>query len=185
MLGCFSRALALGSFRPVSIPVRTATKKVCLFDLSPAFPQPLLAPSVPPSASDYFTCVLRAPCMHQCPPAACFSQSAGSAKNGRNSRGRRLGVKKFGGEKVIAGNIIIRQRGTKYHQGDHVGIGRDHTLFSKVDGHVLFEWNPRKKRQIVHVKPLPDYDVNEKKIWGGWKRALISAKMKMVGHPPP
>ena len=63
----------------------------------------------------------------------------GSSKNGRDSAGRRLGVKRYGGENVIAGNIIIRQRGTKIHPGEGVGLGRDHTIFALVDGVVKFE----------------------------------------------
>ena len=63
----------------------------------------------------------------------------GSVKNGRDSRSKRLGVKKFGGQAVIAGNIIIRQRGTKVHPGEGVGCGRDHTLFALVDGKVEFD----------------------------------------------
>jgi large subunit ribosomal protein L27 len=63
----------------------------------------------------------------------------GSVKNGRDSRSKRLGVKKFGGQAVIAGNIIIRQRGTKVHPGVNVGMGRDHTLFALVDGKVQFD----------------------------------------------
>ena len=63
----------------------------------------------------------------------------GSVKNGRDSNSKRLGVKKFGGEAVIAGNIIIRQRGTKWHAGRNVGLGRDHTIFALVDGSVYFE----------------------------------------------
>lgn len=65
-------------------------------------------------------------------------KAGGSSRNGRDSAGRRLGVKKFGGESVIAGNIIIRQRGTKYYPGKSVGMGRDHTLFALCDGHVRF-----------------------------------------------
>ena len=65
-------------------------------------------------------------------------KSGGSSRNGRDSAGKRLGVKKFGGEAVVAGNIIVRQRGTKFHPGDNVGIGRDHTLFALVDGAVGF-----------------------------------------------
>jgi len=68
----------------------------------------------------------------------------GSVKNGRDSRSKRLGVKKFGGQAVIAGNIIIRQRGTKVHPGAGVGIGRDHTLFALVDGKVLFDREGRR-----------------------------------------
>ena len=63
----------------------------------------------------------------------------GSVKNGRDSRSKRLGVKKFGGQSVIAGNIIIRQRGTKVHPGVNVGCGKDHTLFALADGHVKFD----------------------------------------------
>ncbi|MEI9985332.1 MAG: 50S ribosomal protein L27 [Aliidongia sp.] len=65
-------------------------------------------------------------------------KAGGSSRNGRDSAGRRLGVKKFGGQDVIAGNILVRQRGTKFHPGANVGIGRDHTLFALVDGAVKF-----------------------------------------------
>jgi len=74
----------------------------------------------------------------------------GSTNNNRDSAGRRLGVKKFGGESVIAGNIIIRQRGTKVHPGNNVGMGKDHTLFALIDGEVKFE-NKDKKRKKVSV----------------------------------
>jgi len=76
----------------------------------------------------------------------------GSTNNNRDSAGRRLGVKKFGGQEVIAGNIIIRQRGTKVHAGKNVGIGKDHTIFSKIDGVVSFE-NLDNKRKKVSVYP--------------------------------
>ncbi len=65
-------------------------------------------------------------------------KAGGSSRNGRDSAGRRLGVKKFGGENVLAGNIIVRQRGTKFHPGDNVGIGKDHTLFALRPGNVAF-----------------------------------------------
>ncbi|MFN3387632.1 MAG: 50S ribosomal protein L27 [Allosphingosinicella sp.] len=65
-------------------------------------------------------------------------KAGGSSRNGRDSAGRRLGVKKFGGEQVIAGNIIVRQRGTKWYPGANVGIGKDHTLFALTDGRVSF-----------------------------------------------
>lgn len=68
----------------------------------------------------------------------------GSVKNGRDSRSKRLGVKKFGGQAVIAGNILIRQRGTKVHPGLGVGIGRDHTLFALIDGRVKFDQDSRR-----------------------------------------
>jgi large subunit ribosomal protein L27 len=66
-------------------------------------------------------------------------KGVGSSKNGRESHSKRLGVKKFGGEAVIAGNIIVRQRGTKHHPGENVGLGKDHTLFATVDGKVQFK----------------------------------------------
>ena len=66
-------------------------------------------------------------------------KAGGSSRNGRDTAGRRLGVKKFGGEAVIAGNIIIRQRGTKYHPGSNVGMGKDHTIFALAEGKVRFE----------------------------------------------
>ncbi len=65
-------------------------------------------------------------------------KAGGSSRNGRDSAGRRLGVKKFGGEVVVPGNIIIRQRGTKYHPGNNVGMGKDHTIFALTDGKVSF-----------------------------------------------
>ena len=65
-------------------------------------------------------------------------KAGGSSRNGRDSAGRRLGVKKFGGESVLAGNIIMRQRGTKVHPGDNVGMGKDHTLFALTEGQVAF-----------------------------------------------
>lgn len=66
-------------------------------------------------------------------------KGVGSSKNGRESHSKRLGVKKFGGEAVIAGNIIVRQRGTKHHPGENVGVGKDHTLFALADGKVQFK----------------------------------------------
>lgn len=79
-------------------------------------------------------------------------KAGGSSRNGRDSEGRRLGVKKFGSEAVIAGNIIIRQRGTATHPGQNVGMGRDHTLFALVDGVVKFSTG-YKNRRFVHVLP--------------------------------
>ena len=79
-------------------------------------------------------------------------KAGGSSRNGRDTIGRRLGVKKFGGEIVIPGNIIIRQRGTKYHAGENVGIGRDHTLFATAGGRVKFE-HKAKGRVYVAVDP--------------------------------
>jgi len=72
----------------------------------------------------------------------------GSTQNNRDSAGRRLGVKKYGGEAVVAGNIIIRQRGTKVHPGKNVGMGKDHTLFALVDGVVAFERKDKKRKQV-------------------------------------
>lgn len=80
-------------------------------------------------------------------------KGAGSSRNGRESASKRLGVKAFGGESVIAGNIIIRQRGTKFRAGDNVGMGKDHTLFALADGKVKFvdrTFN-QKTRKVVHV----------------------------------
>ena len=79
-------------------------------------------------------------------------KAGGSSRNGRDSAGRRLGVKKFGSEIVVPGNIIVRQRGTKFHPGSNVGMGKDHTLFSLVDGKVVFT---RKKdnKTFVSVEP--------------------------------
>ncbi|MEA3521429.1 MAG: 50S ribosomal protein L27 [Campylobacterota bacterium] len=72
----------------------------------------------------------------------------GSTQNNRDSAGRRLGVKKYGGESVVAGNIIIRQRGTKVHPGKNMGMGKDHTLYALVDGVVVFERKDKKRKQV-------------------------------------
>ena len=80
-------------------------------------------------------------------------KAGGSSRNGRDSIGRRLGVKKFGGETVISGNIIIRQRGTQYHPGENVGMGKDHTLFALTEGQVVFKTKANNKR-FVHVVPV-------------------------------
>ncbi len=79
-------------------------------------------------------------------------KAGGSSRNGRDTEGRRLGVKKYGGESVVAGNIIIRQRGTRWKPGTHVGLGRDHTIFATIDGHVKFE---RKADDRVYVSVAP------------------------------
>ena len=79
-------------------------------------------------------------------------KAGGSSRNGRDSAGRRIGVKKFGGEAVIPGNIIVRQRGTKFHPGDNVGMGTDHTIFAVADGHVTFT-KKRGGRQFISVTP--------------------------------
>ena len=79
-------------------------------------------------------------------------KAGGSSRNGRDSAGRRLGVKKFGSEAVVAGNIIIRQRGTKFHPGTNVGIGKDHTIYALVDGHVKFN-EVKGKKMFVSVDP--------------------------------
>jgi len=79
-------------------------------------------------------------------------KAGGSSRNGRDTAGRRLGAKKFGGEQVVPGNIIVRQRGTKYHPGDNVGIGRDHTIFALSEGRVAFQ-TKAKGRTYVSVQP--------------------------------
>lgn len=78
-------------------------------------------------------------------------KAGGSSKNGRDSESKRLGVKIFGGQAVVPGNIIVRQRGTRFHPGVNVGIGRDHTLFAKAGGQVRFEKKGRQQRQFVSV----------------------------------
>ena len=79
-------------------------------------------------------------------------KAGGSSRNGRDSAGRRLGVKKFGSEHVVPGNIIVRQRGTKFHPGENVGMGRDHTLFATEEGRVKFQ-TKRGGRTFVSVAP--------------------------------
>ncbi len=79
-------------------------------------------------------------------------KAGGSSRNGRDSEGRRLGVKLFGGELAVPGNILIRQRGTKYHPGANVGMGRDHTIFATVEGQVTFQ---RKEKDRMYVSVVP------------------------------
>lgn len=82
-------------------------------------------------------------------------KAGGSSRNGRDSAGRRLGVKKFGGESVLAGNILARQRGTKWHPGQNVGMGKDHTLFALIEGRVEFNLKA-KGRTYVSVRPMTE-----------------------------
>jgi len=81
-------------------------------------------------------------------------KAGGSTRNGRDSESKRLGLKKSGGQYVKAGNIIVRQRGTKFHPGPNVGCGRDHTLFAKAEGHVKFETRGKENRKFVTVEPV-------------------------------
>ncbi len=81
-------------------------------------------------------------------------KAGGSTRNGRDSESKRLGLKKSGGQYVKAGNIIVRQRGTKFHPGPNVGCGRDHTLFAKADGHVKFVTRGKENRKFVTVEPV-------------------------------
>lgn len=80
-------------------------------------------------------------------------KAGGSSRNGRDSEAKRLGVKRYGGQHVLAGNIIVRQRGTQYHPGENVGIGKDHTLFALKDGIVQFSVKGPQKRRIVTIVP--------------------------------
>ncbi|VAW75084.1 LSU ribosomal protein L27p [hydrothermal vent metagenome] len=80
-------------------------------------------------------------------------KAGGSTRNGRDSESKRLGVKRYGGESVVAGNILVRQRGTHFHPGVNVGCGRDHTLFAKVEGAVKFVTRGPKSRKFVDVVP--------------------------------
>jgi len=88
-------------------------------------------------------------------------KGAGSSKNGRESHSKRLGVKIFGGQAAIAGNIIVRQRGTKHHPGENVGLGKDHTLFAMIDGTVVFR-KRKDNRSFVSIAPIQEVIVEEK-----------------------
>jgi large subunit ribosomal protein L27 len=81
-------------------------------------------------------------------------KAGGSTRNGRDSESKRLGVKRFGGQAVLAGNILVRQRGTEWHPGQNVGMGRDHTLFAKVTGKVEFKVRGKDKRTFISVLPV-------------------------------
>ena len=80
-------------------------------------------------------------------------KAGGSTRNGRDSESKRLGVKRFGGQFVLAGNILVRQRGTRFHAGENVGVGKDYTLFAKADGKVVFEHKGLKNRTYVSIQP--------------------------------
>jgi large subunit ribosomal protein L27 len=82
-------------------------------------------------------------------------KAGGSSRNGRDSESKRLGVKKFGGENAVAGNIIVRQRGTRWHAGTNVGMGKDHTLFALTDGQVCFR-DGKLGRKFVHIMPTTE-----------------------------
>jgi len=82
-------------------------------------------------------------------------KAGGSSRNGRDSEGRRLGVKKFGGEYVLAGNIVVRQRGTRWYPGENMGMGKDHTLFALIEGRVKFS-KSKGNRAFVAVEPLAE-----------------------------
>lgn len=79
-------------------------------------------------------------------------KGAGSTRNGRDSNSQRLGVKRFGGERVIAGNILVRQRGTKFYPGENVGMGKDHTLFALIEGTV--EFSERRNKKQINIRPV-------------------------------
>ena len=83
-------------------------------------------------------------------------KAGGSSRNGRDSESKRLGVKRYGGQEVLAGNIIVRQRGTEFHPGENVGIGKDHTLFALVEGRVLFAIKGAQKRRTVSIVPAAE-----------------------------
>ena len=80
-------------------------------------------------------------------------KAGGSSRNGRDSEAKRLGVKRYGGQLVKAGNIIVRQRGTEFHPGDNVGMGKDHTLFARIDGIVKFTVKGEQKRRTIIIQP--------------------------------
>jgi large subunit ribosomal protein L27 len=80
-------------------------------------------------------------------------KAGGSSRNGRDSESKRLGVKRYGGQIVVAGNIIVRQRGTEFHPGENVGIGKDHTLFALIEGRVQFAVKGEKRRRTVSIVP--------------------------------
>ena len=83
-------------------------------------------------------------------------KAGGSSRNGRDSESKRLGVKRYGGQLVPAGNIIVRQRGTEYHPGENVGIGKDHTLFALVEGRVQFAIKGAQRRRTVSIIPATE-----------------------------
>ena len=83
-------------------------------------------------------------------------KAGGSSRNGRDSESKRLGVKRYGGELISAGSIIVRQRGTQFHPGDNVGIGKDHTLFAKAEGKVLFTTKGAAQRRMVSIVPVAE-----------------------------
>ncbi|CAN1273804.1 50S ribosomal protein L27 [Linum perenne] len=103
-------------------------------------------------------------------------KTAGSTKNGRDSKPKFLGVKKFGGERVIPGNIIARQRGTRFHPGNYVGIGRDHTLFALKEGNVKFETHKLSGRKFVHVVPKEGYNLHP--VYADGSSASAEAEME-------
>lgn len=88
-------------------------------------------------------------------------KAGGSTRNGRDSEAKRLGVKRFGGQLVESGTIILRQRGTRWHAGEYVGLGRDHTLYAKETGYVEFAQKGNKNRVFVNIQPVEFIEVND------------------------
>ena len=88
-------------------------------------------------------------------------KAGGSTRNGRDSNPKYLGIKRYGGQVVNAGEVLVRQRGTKFHAGRHVGLGRDHTLFALVAGIVVFRVGGPKNRRMVSIEPLPVEETTE------------------------
>ncbi len=88
-------------------------------------------------------------------------KGGGSSRNGRDSKSKRLGVKRFGGEYVVPGNIIVRQRGTQFHPGENVGMGRDYTIFAKTEGYVVFETYARGRKRISVYPELPQPEAQQ------------------------
>jgi large subunit ribosomal protein L27 len=83
-------------------------------------------------------------------------KAGGSSRNGRDSESKRLGIKRYGGELISGGSIIVRQRGTQFHPGDNVGMGKDHTLFAKIEGKVLFTTKGAAQRRMVSIVPAAE-----------------------------
>ena len=103
-------------------------------------------------------------------------KAGGSSRNGRDSAGRRLGVKRYGGQLVLPGNIIVRQRGTRIHPGDHVGIGRDHSIFSLIKGDKQREEQVRKAKKEQNEKPIKKIQAKAKKVSDNIKKKEVKKK---------
>jgi len=130
-----------------------------------------------PSAVHWSTATVLCPTLLYLPHRPATKKAGGSSQNGRESNSKRLGVKKLGGTKVIPGNIIVRQKGTKFHPGENVGLGKDFTIYARAPGRVQFTYDPKRKRTYISVIDERQIEVGEKKHEGLFVNGVLATQI--------